>query len=221
MPPFEILTFDCYGTLIDWERGMRESLAGLVKSKGLPLGVDAMHDRYSEIERELQGSFYRRYREVLRIGVETAFGEQGVGLTWSESNVLADTLPTWPVFPDTTEVLGQLKDKGCKLVILSNIDDDLVRRSVEVLGVEFDGVITAQQVGSYKPAHNHWNRMLEELGVAKERVLHVAQSYFHDVVPAKEMGYTMAWINRKGETPAGEARPDYEFPDLRGLLAIL
>lgn len=221
MPRYEALSFDCYGTLIDWEGGMRDALAGLLRSKNLTLDVEKLLRRYGEIERETQQGPYRKYKEVLAIGVERTFREEGITLSPSESNIFVDTLPSWPKFPDTTEVLSQLKDRGYKLIILSNIDDDLIQASVRVIGVEFDGIITAEQVGSYKPSHNHWNRMLESFRLAKEQVLHVAQSYVHDVTPAKEMSFNMAWINRKGQMPGGSVRPDHELPDLRGLLDML
>ena len=128
---------------------------------------------------------------------------------------------SWPRFPETIEVLGQLKALRYKLVILSNVDDDLIQESIQMLDIEIDGVITAEQVGSYKPSHNHWLRMLERFDVAKEQVLHVAQSYVHDVESAKAKGFAVAWINRHGDVPAGPVRPDYEFSDLRELLTIL
>ena len=114
-----------------------------------------------------------------------------------------------------------MKARGYKLVILSNTDENFIRQSIETIGVEFDEVITAQAVGSYKPARGHWDRMLATLGVSKEVVLHVAQSYYHDVVPATGLGFDMAWINRKGQEPWGEARPDFEFRDLKSLLGML
>ena len=221
MPAYEVLTFDCYGTLIDWEAGMREALAGLIRSRGLSLGVDEVHRTYGRFELELQHGPYQSYREVLRQGLLRAFHEHGVELTPHESDRFAESLPSWPKFPDSTEVLGRLKAMGYKLVILSNIDDDLIRQSIQVLGVEFDAVVTAEQVGTYKPCHNHWHRMLETCGVARDRVLHVAQSYVHDIEPANAQGFATAWINRYSGTSPGTTRVDHEFPDLRGLLTIL
>ena len=221
MPPYQVLTFDCYGTLIDWERGMQDALASLIKKKGLSLSAAQVHRRYAEIEPQIQEGSDRKYREVMRLGVEGAFREFEVSVTSQEADVFGETLASWPKFPDTTKVLTELKARGHKLVILSNTDEDFIRESVKVIGVEFDEIITAERVGSYKPARGHWDRMLDMLQVPKDRVLHVAQSYYHDVVPAKGLGFTMAWINRKSEMPSGAARPDYEFPDLRGVLAII
>ncbi len=221
MLPYDVLTFDCYGTLIDWETGMRDAIAGLIRSRGLSLSPDEVHRTYGRLELELQHGPFRSYREVLRGGLVRAFQEHGVELTPLESDRFAESLPSWPRFPDSTEVLRRLKDRGYKLAILSNIDDDLIRQSIRVLGVEFDGVVTAEQVGSYKPSHNHWTMMLENFDVAKDRVLHVAQSYVHDIEPAKAQGFATAWINRYAGAPGGAVRADYEFPDLRGLLTIL
>ena len=221
MPSYQLLTFDCYGTLIDWEWGMRDALRGLVRSRGLSLNIDELHKAYGTFERELEHGPYRQYKEVLQKGLEQAFQEYGVTLTPSESRVFAESMGSWPRFPETIEVLGQLKALRYKLVILSNVDDDLIQESIQMLDIEFDGVITAEQVGSYKPSHNHWLRMLERFDVAKEQVLHVAQSYVHDVEPAKAKGFAVAWINRHGDVPAGPVRPDYEFSDLRELLTIL
>ena len=220
MPSYEIVSFDCYGTLIDWEQGMRDALAGLLRTKGLSLSLDALLERYGVIELDTEQGAYRKYREVLATGVKQAFQAYGVKLTEAESEIFADTLPLWPAFPETKEVLAELKKRGCKLVILSNNDNDLIRGSVYLMGIDFDGVITSEAVRSYKPSANHWNRMLDRFNVAKGDVLHVGASYVHDVAPSKGLGFTVAWINRKGEARVGAARPDYEFPDLRPLLAI-
>lgn len=113
--------------------------------------------------------------------------------------------------------MAALKAKGYKLVILSNIDNEIIKRSIELIGIDFDGVVTAQEVGSYKPAHGHWVEMLKRFGTKKEEVLHVAASYVHDIIPAKEQGFDAIWINRNGEKPTREIKPDLEFSDLRPL----
>ncbi|MFQ5933571.1 MAG: haloacid dehalogenase type II [Dehalococcoidia bacterium] len=221
MPRYEVVSFDCYGTLIDWEKGMREALAALLNKKGLPLSIEALHNAYGEAELETEQGAYRSYKEVLETGVREAFRREGIELTDDEGRIFVDTIPSWPKFPETTEVLAQLKAKGYKLVILSNVDDDLIQGSVLTIGIDFDGVITAEQVRSYKPSPGHWDRMLKQFSVSKERVLHVGASYTHDITPGKELGFTVAWINRTGEASGGDARSDHQFPDLRGLLDIL
>ena len=221
MARYEVLTFDCYGTLIDWEGGMRAALASVIEKRGLSLGAEEVHRKYAEIEPSIQEGIGGKYVEVMRMGVEQTFRHFGVEVSSEEAGVFGDTLGIWPKFSDTTESLTEMKARGYKLVILSNTDENFIRQSIETIGVEFDEVITAQAVGSYKPARGHWDRMLATLGVTKEVVLHVAQSYYHDVVPATGLGFDMAWINRKGQEPWGEARPDFEFRDLKSLLGML
>ena len=221
MPEYQVLTFDCYGTLIDWEDGMRAALAGVIENRGLALDPYEVHDKYEELEPVIQETRGGKYVNVMRMSVRETFAHFGVDVTDEEAGVFGDTLASWPKFPDTTEALAEMKNRGYKLVILSNTDENFIRQSIETIGVEFDEVITAEAVGSYKPARGHWDRMMETLGVSKDVVLHVAQSYYHDVVPATGLGFKMAWINRHGRQPWGEARPDYEFPDLKSLLTIL
>ncbi len=221
MPKYQVLTFDCYGTLIDWEGGMRAALASVIEKRGLSLDPFEVHEKYAEIEPEIQETRGGRYVDVMRMGVRETFAHFGVEVTDEEAGVFGDTLASWPKFSDTTAALTEMKNRGYKLVILSNTDENFIRQSIDNIGVEFDEVITAQAVGTYKPARGHWDRMLETLGVSKDIVLHVAQSYYHDVVPATGLGFKMAWINRKGQTPWGDARPDYEFPDLKSILSIL
>ncbi|HSE82999.1 MAG TPA: haloacid dehalogenase type II [Thermodesulfobacteriota bacterium] len=219
MSEFSLLTFDCYGTLIDWESGMRDALRGLTNKKNISIDIESSIERYVEIELEIEHGGYRKYKEVLALGVRRLFEEKGIGLTHEEETIFANTIAKWPPFPETTEVLKKLKEKY-KLAILSNIDNDIIRHSVNLIGVEFDMVITAEQVKSYKPSHGHWKRMLESFDIPKEQILHVAASYVHDVIPAKELGFTVAWINRKGEKIKGNIKPEYEFRDLRPLITI-
>lgn len=221
MPDYEVLTFDCYGTLIDWEGGMKAALATVIKNRGLSFTAEEAHEKYAELEPSIQEGIGGNYVDVMRMGVSQTFKHFGVEVSDQEAGVFGNTLASWPKFPDTTEALAEMKNRGYKLVILSNTDENFIRQSIETIAVEFDEVITAQAVGSYKPARGHWDRMLETLGVSKDVVLHVAQSYYHDVVPATGLGFKMAWINRKGQQPWGYARPDFEFPDLKSLLSIL
>jgi len=219
MSQFQLITFDCYGTLVDWELGMKNALEDLTNKKNISLDIESLIQRYIEIELQIEQKGYRRYKEILALGVRRLFEENGVELTAQEEKIFADTITTWPPFEETTEVLSKLKDRY-KLAILSNIDDDIIRHSIKLIGVEFDAVITAEQVKSYKPSRSHWKRMMEIFNLPKERVLHVAASYVHDVIPAKELGFTVAWINRKNEKAESNAKPDYEFRDLRPLVHI-
>jgi len=220
MPRFSLITFDCYGTLIDWESGMKNALRNLTKRRNISFDIESLPERYIEIELEIEKEGYRKYKEVLGLGVRRLFEEKGIMLSSEEEKIFADSINTWPPFNETTEVLRKIKEKY-KLAILSNIDEDLIKHSIKLIGVEFDGVITAEQVKSYKPSHGHWKRMMDVFKIPKENVLHVAASYVHDIVPAKELGFRVAWINRKNETPKGNIKPDYKFRDLRPLIRLL
>jgi len=220
MSELSLITFDCYGTLIDWESGMKNALVELLRKRNLSLDVESLPQRYIEVELEIEREGYRRYKEVLALGVRRLFEEKDIKLAPQEERVFADTIITWPPFEETAEVLKRLKERH-RLVILSNIDDDIIRHSIKLMGVEFDAVITAEQVKSYKPSHGHWKKMMEVFNLPKEKVLHVAASYVHDIFPAKELGFQTAWINRKNEKIEGNIKPDYEFRDLRPLVSLL
>jgi 2-haloacid dehalogenase len=219
MSEFSLLTLDCYGTLIDWKRGMQNALEGLVTKHNLDLDIESLADRYIEIELNIEQQGYRKYREILALGVRKLFEEKGVKLDSDEAGIFADTIRKWPPFEETTEVLRILK-KAFKLAILSNIDEDLIKDSIRLMGVEFDAVITAEQVKSYKPSSGHWEKIMDEFQFPRERILHVAASYIHDIVPAKELGFRAAWINRENEKPRGKTKPDFEFKDLRPLVGL-
>lgn len=221
MTCFTLLTFDCYGTLIDWELGMKSALKEILTRKGLHSNTDQLIKRYIEIELEIEQETYRKYKEILILGVKKLFAEKNIKLSCSEERVFADTIATWPPFKETKKALKRLKEKY-RLAILSNVDNEIIKHSIELIGVEFDGVITAEMVRSYKPSHAHWNKLLELFKpTKKDEVLHVSSSYVHDVVPAKELGFKVAWINRKGEKRPGKYKPDYEFSNLTALADFL
>lgn len=208
------ITFDCYGTLIDWDNGIRNSLIQLSDSKVLNLKIDELVKLYYKTELEIEQEMYRPYKEVLALTVERILKSQGIEGTEEDFQILVRTIPTWQPFPEVPETLRKLKEKGYKLIILSNIDDEIIEKSVQNIGVEFDGVVTAQQVKSYKPSHGHWEEMLKRFKADKDEVLHVAASYIHDIIPAKEQGFDCIWINRTHEEPSREIPPDEEFDSL-------
>ena len=212
---YDIITFDCYGTLVDWEEGISRSMIAAASRDGVAVDPAQVIDAHAKIEPEVQAGKYRSYREVL---IETAVRMAPL-LRWEldreRAGLIPDELSDWPPFADTNEALERLRDSGCRLGILSNIDDELLAGTLRRLTVDFDLVVTAQQVRSYKPAHAHFAAARESIG--DDRWLHAAQSYFHDVVPARELGIPVAWVNRKRERPAGEARPDLEVTTLTGL----
>ena len=199
---------------------MKNALRNLTKRRNISFDIESLPERYIEIELEIEKESYRKYKEVLGLGVRRLFEEKGIMLSSEEEKIFADSINTWPPFNETTEVLRKIKEKY-KLAILSNIDEDLIKHSIKLIGVEFDGVITAEQLKSYKPSHGHWKRMMDVFKIPKENVLHVAASYVHDIVPAKELGFQAVWINRKDEKLKGSIKPDYEFRDLRPLVNFL
>jgi 2-haloacid dehalogenase len=187
-------TFDCYGTLVDWNGGIHAELEKL-------FGVERADDlltRYHELEPDIQSSNPGiSYREVLTIALERLAAESGLTLPEGESNALARSLPEWPVFDDVREGLGEARERGWRLAILSNTDRDLVDASIDAIGVHFDLSIVAGEIGSYKPAHRHWEVFRERVGGADSiRHVHVAQSLYHDIAPAHELGIPAIWINR-------------------------
>jgi 2-haloalkanoic acid dehalogenase type II len=213
--PYEIVTFDCYGTLVDWEGGISRAVRDAAARDGIELERGRIIAAHAEVEPGVQSEGYRSYRDVL---VETALRmapRLGWSLTPDRADFLPDSLVDWPIFDETNEALGRLVSAGMRLGILSNVDDDLLEGTLRQFEVEFSLVVTAQQIRSYKPDHGHFVTARERIG--ERGWLHAAQSYFHDVVPARESGIPVAWINRKAEEPSGDARPDRELRDLTEL----
>jgi 2-haloacid dehalogenase len=203
-------TFDCYGTLIDWNAGIRAELARVFGDEH----ADELLERYHEVEREIERQDPApSYREVMTEAMRR------LGAPAGEEENLARSLPDWPPFPETQAALFAARDDGWRLAILSNTDRDLLDSSIERIGVPIDHAVVAGEIGSYKPAHRHWQRFFEETGADGERHVHVAQSHFHDIVPANELGLRSIWINRGGES--AEPPPTRELPDLSGLADVL
>ena len=198
MVRYEVITFDCYGTLIDWESGIRAAF----ESVGFDGAVALRASR--EIEPQVERD-YRPYRDVLR---ET-------GSRIAPAVRLAESLPAWKPFPDTNPALERLRSAGVRLGILSNVDDDLLAETRKHFTVDFDLIVTAQQVHSYKPAHGHFVEARKRIG--NSRWLHAAQSNLHDIVPANQLGIPNAWINRHGESPLPGGHPTFEFGNLTQL----
>ncbi len=214
-PPYDVITFDCYGTLIDWERGIRDAFSALGAAARVPVDPDAALELYVEIEAAVEAEAYRSYRTVLTETARRIADRLGWQLPASRAAFLAESVPSWLPFADTNPALRRLTAAGYHLGILSNVDDDLLAWTRRHLAAFFEIVVTAQQVGSYKPAPGHFTMAREIIG--GQRWLHAAQSYFHDVVPARALGIPVAWINRKAETPRDGAKPDREFRTLGDL----
>ncbi len=216
---FDVLTFDCYGTLIDWEAGILAGLRAILDPHSIRPGDDELLERYAGAEAAIEAGAYAPYREVLAHAADPVCRELGVPATAGELAAFGGSVVDWPAFPDSVDALERLHRRFA-LAVITNCDDDLFAASSRRLGVRFDHVITAQQVGSYKPSHRNFEVAFERIGVPRARILHVAQSLFHDHVPAKELGMTTAWIDRRhgraggGATPPAQARPDIMTPSM-------
>jgi len=215
---FEWLSFDCYGTLIDWESGILGYLQPLLEAKSRFASDQEVLNLYSELEPRQQTGPYRTYREVLSAVVRDVGRELRFPVTPSDAAGLADSIRDWEPFPDTVEALRRLQSRY-KLAILSNIDDDLFAYSAAKLQVPFDSVLTAQRLRSYKPSAENFRALLRRLGVERERLLHVAESLYHDIAPAKSLGIATVWVNRRQGRAAAASKlarvqPDLEVRDL-------
>jgi len=216
---FTHLTFDCYGTLIDWRSGIELSLGGLLRKKGLTKETKVF-PVYLKTEAD-EESGYKSYREVLHDTAMKVAKNLNIPILKGDASRFAASVPTWPPFADTVETMKQLGKRGYKRVILSNIDRSILRQTITENGLDVDGYITADDVGSYKPSEGHWKRFFEEYDVSKGETLHVAQSIYHDIIPSSELGMMNAWINRYSEPRPAGVNPSYVFQDLKGLLNIL
>ena len=216
MKGFDVITFDCYGTLIDWESGILKAFAEAARNDGVSIEAGKVLTAYAEIEPLVEARPYRAYRTVLKETAIRVAARLGWTLTEDRARFLAESLPSWIPFPDTNPSLSRLAAAGYKLGILSNVDEDLLQATLRHFSVAFDLLVTAEQVRSYKPAHGHFLAARARLGSGC-RWLHTARSFFHDVVPAKELGIPVAWINRKEETHEPGEEPDYAFRDLTEL----
>lgn len=219
MEQFDIITFDCYGTLIEWEAGITTAFQAEAAKDGVSLRADQIIERYSAVEPTVEFASYLSYREVLGLTAQRVANSLGWDLSAERAGFLAASLPEWQPFSDTNQALERLA-RRFKLGILSNIDDDLLSATQRHFTVDFDLIVTAQQVGSYKPASAHFKEALTRGG--ERRLLHAAQSYFHDVVPASKLGIPVVWVNRKGSRiePGGPV-PTYEVRTIADLADLL
>ena len=223
---FEVLTFDCYGTLIDWESGILGALQQVLGAHGRELSPPEILERFARFESTIQAGAYLTYREVLSRVVDEFGRELGFVPGPEERASLPESVARWAPFDDTVDALRILAARY-RLAVVSNVDDDLFAFSERRLGVVFDEVVTAQQVGRYKPDARNFELALERLGRPVGAILHVAQSLFHDVAPAKRLGLATVHVNRvspyggSGATMPVSARPDLEVPDLATLAEMV
>lgn len=222
---YQVLTFDCYGTLIDWEGGMLAALHKILDAHGIQLEDEKILELFAEFE-SAEEKDYKPYRQVLQ-SVVRRFGDRlHFQPTAAEQEALPDSIQNWQPFPDTVAALKQLQQRF-KLVVISNVDDDLFAGTAPHLQVEFDQVITAQQVKSYKPSLNNFQVAFDRIGLPKDQILHIAASLYHDIVPANTLELANVWVNRRaGMTGSGAAKeaiaqPHLEVPNLRVLADLI
>ena len=223
---FKILTFDCYGTLIDWESGILTAIRPVLEKHNIEADNEQILELYAKFESKAEKGKYIEYKDVLRKSMKEISKKFGFTPSAKESECLVNSLKNWKPFPDTVTALQKLK-KRFKLAVISNVDDDLFAFSAKHLKVKFNFIITAKQVKSYKPSSNNFKFAIKKIGVPTENILHVAQSIYHDVIPAKKVGLSTVWVNRRkgkkgfGATPQASSRPNLEIPDLKTLFSVI
>jgi 2-haloacid dehalogenase len=219
---FRALTFDCYGTIIDWEAGILAALRPVFERRAVQARDDELLEAFGAAEAEIEAGPYQRYRDVLGEVLVRLGRDRGFEPTQEEVDAFGGSVGEWPPFGDSVEALRRLATRF-RLGVITNCDDDLFATTSRGLGVTFDPVVTAQQVGSYKPSHRNFEVMFDRLGLPRDQILHVAQSLFHDHVPAKELGLSTVWVDRRqgrggsGATKPANATPDLVVPDLATL----
>lgn len=221
---FDALTFDCYGTLIDWEAGLLAAFRPILAAHDVVIDDEDLLTRYARYEATAEAGSYLTYREILATGLAGIAAETRFAPEPADVDAFAGSVVDWPAFPDSGSALARLA-RRFRLGVITNCDDDLFAASQRRLGVEFDWVVTAQQARAYKPSERPFQLAFDRLGLPRERILHVAQSLFHDHVPAKRLGLTTVWIDRRhdrpgsGATPPAEAAPDARFVDMASFAA--
>jgi 2-haloacid dehalogenase len=226
LSPFSALTFDCYGTLIDWETGILQAVRPVLSVRGVRAPDADILTRFARLEREIESGDYLPYREVLRTVMRRLGDSFGFTPEERELDRLPESIKRWPAFPDTVPTLQSLAARF-RLAIVSNIDDDLFEYTRPKLGVQFDRVVTAQLCRSYKPHPRHFKVALALLDLPPQQVLHVAESRYHDIAPARKLGLTTVWVNRHASRPGpsasgdAAAEPDAQVPDLAALAALI
>jgi 2-haloacid dehalogenase len=222
---FRLLSFDCYGTLIDWETGIFSALRPVLAAHGKTVADSELLRLYSELESDAQRGDFHPYREVLQSVVRGLGKRLAFSPTDAEIQSLPDSLPNWLPFPDTVAALHKLKTRY-RLAVVSNVDDDLFAYTARRLEIPFDYVITAHQAGAYKPSLPMFKLAQQRTAVAPDQWLHAAQSIYHDVIPARALGITSVWVNRPSPRPragaskSASAVPDLEVPDLKTLAQL-
>jgi 2-haloacid dehalogenase len=225
MDSVRLITFDCYGTLIDWEKGMLKAMRPLFGNHDTTHDIELLA-LYGDVELELESGSYMPYRQVLSNTVQEMGRRLDLKITQEDGEHFADSLITWEPFPDTVGALQRLAARY-RLGVISNTDDDLFAETKKKLVVDFDPLVTAQQVKSYKPSHRNFEEMLRRAALPKEQILHAAQSVLHDIVPGTELGLRTVWVNRPsirpgaGATKAALCQPTFEVHSMSALADLM
>lgn len=218
MNRFSYLTFDCYGTLIDWRTGIEDALTKALGA--LPRRGGELAALYASAEKQQENS-YKKYRDVLSDTAAVLAHRLGKAMGEKKALEFAASVPEWPAFPDSASSLHRLGEMGFRRFILSNVDTDLLQETISRNGFEVDGFVTAEEVRSYKPAHVHWKEFMHRTGARKGEILHIAQSVYHDIIPAQELGISSAWVNRYGEPFPRGVDPEYVVDGVNSLVDLL
>lgn len=208
MSSFGWVTFDCYGTLINWDDGIQNFLRDLLARKGCEVNFNALHQRWEAIQFDLIQQSYRPYKEILKLSLEAGLKEFGIPYLPEDGDAFAASMPMWQPFPDVPTTLRELK-RHVRIAIISNTDNDILRESVKLIGVEFDALITAEDARVYKPNPRIFEFALQRLGEEPGHILHVAFGFKYDLAPAKQVGIKTCWLNRTGERKPEGVEPDY------------
>ncbi|HNR04307.1 MAG TPA: haloacid dehalogenase type II [Bacillota bacterium] len=215
------VTFDNFGTLIDWEGEIQKYMAKFLERNGIKeVDPKTVQHRWEEIQFDYIQGDYKPYRKVLHDTLAMTFKEFGYAFTEEDCVEFSDSMGTWQPFPDSRDALLELK-KYCKIVLITNTDNDIIKESVKQLGVEFDDVITAEMAGAYKPSHKGFDLARQRLGLKKEEILHAGFGFKYDVVPATELGYETCWINRQGEIRPIDVKETYLVGDMRTFVYMI
>jgi len=211
-----VISFDCYGTLVDWESGISSFLAQTLEQKKAVVDVPEVFRAREDVEYELIQGAYKQYREILGLSLKEAFYRFSIPYDVRDGEQLAESVPTWPVFKETQAALEKLAERS-KLAIISNIDNDIIQKTRDNIGVSFSLTVTAQDAQAYKPSTKPFELALKRLGCKSKDVLHVSSGFRYDIPPARKLGFKTAWINRKNEKKPAVQHPDYEFQSLTQL----
>lgn len=221
MPAPKAVTFDCFGTLIDWEREVQRMFKAILENHNVTdVDIVALQRQWEAIQFEYIQEQYRSYKEVLKNTLELTFQENNLPFSEEDATRFSESMGTWQPFEDTKDALLELK-KYTKIALITNTDDAIIQETIKQIGVEFDEIITAEQAGAYKPSHKGFHLALERLGLDKSEILHTGFGFKYDVVPATELGIASCWVNRYGEVRPADVEETYLVGDMKTFALLI